>query len=180
MRRKIVQSIRVEEGVQCSFENKVLTCKKGDLEISREISIPGTNIETSEGEIRIICEKANKKSWAAIKAYVKHVGNMLKGLEEKFNYELEVCHVHFPMTVKVEGNELIIDNFLGEKFKRKAQILDGVEVKIEGNKISVSGHDLEKTGQTAANIESSARVPKKDRRVFQDGIFITVKKGRHL
>ena len=81
------------------------------------------------------------------------------------------------MTVKVEGNKINISNFLGEKIDRTAKIVPGVNVEIKGSKITVSGPDIEKTGQTAANIENAARVPKKDKRIFQDGIFMTSKPG---
>lgn len=112
-----------------------------------------------------------------IKTYISHAENIFKGLEEKFIYELEICNVHFPITAKVENDKVIISNFVGEKVNRAANILEGVEVEIKGQKISVSGPDIEKTGQTAANIEKTARISKKDRRVFQDGIFITSKPG---
>ena len=54
------------------------------------------------------------------------------------------------------------------------------EVKVEvQNKVDVivSGADIEKVGQTAANIERSCKIRKRDRRVFQDGIYITSKAG---
>ena len=51
-----------------------------------------------------------------------------------------------------------------------------VEVKVQNKTdVTVSGVDREKVGQTAANIERSCRIKKRDRRVFQDGIYIVSK-----
>ena len=47
-----------------------------------------------------------------------------------------------------------------------------VEVRVENKTdIIVKGSDREKVGQTAANIERCCVVKKRDRRVFQDGIY---------
>lgn len=180
MKTQIIEKISIPEGVDCKIEDNSLICKSNEVELVKEILIPRTRIELDSNEIKIICDKGNKRNIAHIKTFVAHIKNIFKGLNEKFNYKLEICNVHFPMTVKMEGNELIISNFLGEKHKRKAKILKGVEVEINGNQIVVSGHDVESAGQTAANIEKATRVSKKDRRIFQDGIFMTSKKGREI
>jgi len=177
MREKYTLEIEIPEGINCEFIDGTLKCKKGEREIEREISILGSSLKMDENKVLIICEKANKKNIAVIKAHQGHIKNMFAGVEEDFVYELEVCNVHFPMTVKVEGSKINISNFLGEKIDRAAKIVPGVNVEIKGSKITVSGPDIEKTGQTAANIENAARVPKKDKRIFQDGIFMTSKPG---
>jgi large subunit ribosomal protein L6 len=50
-----------------------------------------------------------------------------------------------------------------------------VEVKVDGQDITVSGIDREAVGQTAANIEQACRIVGVDRRRFPDGIFIVSK-----
>ena len=110
--------------------------------------------------------------------YAAHLINMIKGVNEPFEYTLKVCSGHFPMTVNLEGDQLIVKNFLGEKVPRKAKIWPNVTVDIKGNDISVKSINLEAAGQTAANMESSTRITNRDRRVFQDGIYIT-KKPKH-
>ena len=179
MRKKFNISVEIPEEVNCEFdiESNLLKCNKGNTTLERKISILRTEIKVSDRKIVFNCEKANKKNIAMIKTNVSHVKNMFKGFDEKFKYILEICNVHFPMNAKVEGNNLVISNFLGEKINRNAKILNGVEVEVKGKNVIISGSDLEKTGQTAANIEKATKVPKKDRRIFQDGIFIVEKPG---
>lgn len=177
MRNQFNLEIAIEEGITCEYGNGFITCKCEGKELKRKLVVPGTDIKVEGEKIVFQCEKANKKNIAKIKATVSHIKNLFKGLKEGFVYELEVCNVHFPMNVKVEGSNLIISNFLGEKVNRTSKILEGVKVEVKGNKIIVTGEDKEKTGQTAANIEKASKVPKKDRRVFQDGIFLTLKAG---
>ena len=82
--------------------------------------------------------------------------------------------------VEKKNNLLKIKNFFGETKERTAKLLEGVDVKIEGDILTVESCDIEKAGQTAANIEASTRVKKKDRRIFQDGIFIISKAGEEI
>ena len=84
---------------------------------------------------------------------------------------------HFPIKTTVEGDEFIIHNFLGERSPRRAKILEGVNVDIKGENITVTGIDKEKVGQTVANIERATAVKNRDIRVFQDGVYRTSKGG---
>ena len=103
----------------------------------------------------------------------------MRGVEEGFQYKLQAVYSHFPMTLKVEGDRMVITNLFGEKVPRVAKLPwspSEVEVKVQNKTdVTVSGVDREKVGQTAANIERSCRIKKRDRRVFQDGIYIVSK-----
>ena len=112
-----------------------------------------------------------------INTYEAHLKNMLKGVQETFKYEVKVCSGHFPMNVSMVGKELVIKNFYGEKVPRRSNIIDGVTVKIEGELIKIEGCDIEKVGQTAANMEKATRITNRDRRIFQDGLWI-INKGK--
>jgi large subunit ribosomal protein L6 len=84
------------------------------------------------------------------------------------------------MNVEIVGNEVIIKNFLGEKIPRKSKIIENVNVEIKGDIITINSPNKELAGQTAANFETATRIKSRDRRVFQDGIFITNKAGRDI
>jgi len=175
MRRKLERKIQIPTGITCEvIENKVI-CKKDSLELSREIPIPGTKVLISQNEILISNEKGNKNDYKKIVSLSIHLKNILSGLEDPFIYKLESCNVHFPTSLKIEGDKLEISNFLGEKVKRYAEILPGVNVDIKGPNITLSSHNLESAGQTAANFEKATKVRGRDPRVFQDGIYIVEK-----
>ncbi|MEK6830637.1 MAG: 50S ribosomal protein L6, partial [Nanoarchaeota archaeon] len=67
---------------------------------------------------------------------------------------------------------------LGEKKDRRIKLLPNVEVKLDKDVIELKSFDIEKAGQSATNIEKGTKVRNKDRRVYQDGIFIIEKPGR--
>jgi large subunit ribosomal protein L6 len=102
---------------------------------------------------------------------------MLKGVQEPFVYKLKACSSHFPMTVSVTGNKLSIKNFLGEKTPREVTFKPGVKVTVAGDQITVESADLELAGDAASKIELATFISERDRRVFQDGIYMTHKAG---
>jgi len=175
MKQKFSTKLTIPEGVECSVVDRTLECKKGERSFIKKIEIPSANLKVEGNLIELSCEEANRKDIKFIFSLLAHLKNGMKGLQEDFVYKLEICHVHFPMTVKLEENKLIINNFLGEKKSRFAKVVEGVNIKIEGKDLIVSGQDIEKVGQTAANIEKATKVRSKDRRIFQDGIFIVEK-----
>jgi large subunit ribosomal protein L6 len=180
MKSEFTHTVTAPEGVTCHLAHKELHCSKGGVAIKKSVSLPGVTVSLSGQIITFVTKKANRHDRAAVKALGSHIENMFAGLKEPFVYEMEVCNVHFPMTVKVEGKSFVITNFLGEKQKRVATILPEVAVEVKGSKVIVSSADKEKAGQTAANIETATKIAKRDRRVFQDGIFITSKCGRSI
>jgi large subunit ribosomal protein L6 len=53
-------------------------------------------------------------------------------------------------------------------------------VKVEKDIIKISSTNIEAVGQAAANLERVTKISKRDRRVFQDGIFIISKCGKEI
>ena len=115
---------------------------------------------------------ADRRKKALVGTIASHIENMIIGVTKKFYYKLKIIYTHFPVNVRIEGDTLYIENFLGEKAPRKAKILSGVDVKLSKDEITLEGIDIEKVGQTAANIEQATKVRGRDRRVFIDGIYI--------
>tara|TARA_Y100000310_G_scaffold338816_1_gene429564 strand:+ start:109 stop:660 length:552 start_codon:yes stop_codon:yes gene_type:complete len=178
--RRLIKEIEIPDGIEVSLECDVLTVKNKEKENKRRFFYPTIAIEIKDRKIIIEPKKFSKREKKIINTYQSHINNMILGVKEGFEYKVEICASHFPMSVNVEGNEIVAKNFLGEKVPRRAKIREGVDVKIEGNIIIITGNDKEHVGQTAANCERSTRITNRDRRRFQDGLWIIHKAGKDL
>ncbi|MBS1263141.1 MAG: 50S ribosomal protein L6 [Methanonatronarchaeales archaeon] len=143
--------------------------------VSRRLTYPGVTIEEGNGYVRVSAEKRKKTLLAMEGTLASHVRNMVRGVTDGFEYRLRVLYSHFPIQVKVQGDRVFIENFMGENHPRKAKIVEGAGVEVKGEDVLVTGADNESAGQTAANIEQATRIKGKDPRVFQDGVYIVEK-----
>ncbi len=175
----ITDKIEIPEGIEVEVNSTAIKIKGPKGELSRRFS-PLVKVAKTENEIVFEIKNATKREKTLMKTTEAHVKNMIKGVTEGFEYHLKICSGHFPMTVSYENGEVIVKNFLGESVPRKGKIPGDVNIEIKGDEITVTGIDKEKTGQAAAKIESITRMTSKDRRRFQDGIFITSKAGKKI
>jgi large subunit ribosomal protein L6 len=168
-------TIEIPDGISIDVEKfKVKVAgPKGNLEkdfysplFAKEISIKKT-----DNKIVISSESKRKKVKAMVGTIGSHVLNMAEGVKQGFSVKLKIVYMHFPFTVKITGREILVNNFLGEKTPRKTTIVGDCKIEIKGDEIIVTGINKEDVGQTAANLERSTWIKKRDRRVFQDGIF---------
>lgn len=170
------KSLEIPGGIEVEIKGNDLKAKGPKGELTKKFYHPRVFIKTDGKNISIETKDEKKKTLAMIGTWLAHLNNVFKGVSKGYEYRMKISHVHFPMNVSVQGNRLIIKNFLGQKNDRYAKIVDGVKVKIEGDVIVLSGLDKEKLGQTAGNIENKTRlITRRDRRIFSDGIFIISK-----
>ena len=78
------------------------------------------------------------------------------------------------------SNKFVVKNLLGEKVPRELTLKEGPKVKINDTIIEVTGCDKELVSQVAADIETLTKIRNKDKRIFQDGIYMTTKDGKEL
>jgi large subunit ribosomal protein L6 len=176
--KEIKEKIEIPNGVEITIEEKTVHVKGEKGSLSRILSHPRINITAKNNIVEISCVNSPKrKEKALIGTFRAHINNMITGVTEGFEYKMKTVFAHFPIKTSVEGDAFIIQNFLGERAPRTAKILEGITVETKGENVTVSGVDKEKVGQTAANIERATKVKKRDIRVFQDGVYITSKRG---
>lgn len=169
------RTIEIPEGIQLELDNfKVkITGPKGALE--KDFYSPlfrrDVIIKKVDDKILISSESERKKVKAMLGTIESHILNMIEGVKKGYTVKLKIVYMHFPFTMKISGNDILINNFLGEKTPRKAKIVNDCKVEIKGDEIVVTGINKENVGQTAANLERATWIRARDRRVFQDGIF---------
>ncbi len=168
---EIREQIMLPDNVTATIENNILTVKGEKGELKRFFSHPKIDIKINGNTIEVYSKNVRRKEKALIYTFIAHIKNMIKGVTEGFEYKMKTVFSHFPIKTSVEGDEFVIENFLGERSARRAKILEGVSVEIKGENITVSGIDKEKVGQTVANIERATHVKNRDIRVFQDGVY---------
>jgi len=174
---KMKESIEIPDGVNAEIAGSVVKIEGKFGKLERKFDADKVKIEKNQNKIILETAGEKKSDKAILYTFKSHIKNMVHGVKDKITYEMKVVFSHFPVTCEVKGDSFIIKNFLGEKLNRSAKILSGVKVTVSGKDIKLEGVDIEKVSQTAANIEQAAKIIEKDRRVFQDGIYITKKDG---
>jgi large subunit ribosomal protein L6 len=168
--------IELPEDITASKEGHVLIIRGPKGENRREFRHVKLQLNIVDGKVQVYCRLPSIKQKAQCGTWSAHVRNMVKGVEEGFEYELKIVYAHFPIKTQVKGDHFSIENFLGERHPRTARIMPDVTIKTKGDQVLVSGINKEHVGQTAVNIELATKIRGYDPRVFQDGIYI-VRKG---
>lgn len=180
MKKDLFKEIEIPEDVNVKLEKNILIVKGPEGENKREFNFGKLDFEIKNKKIRIGHKKSTKSEKKMMNTITAHIKNIVQGVQKKFEYKLKICFGHFPFTVKIEGNKIIIKNFLGEKIDRKTTLPKGVEINLEKEMITIKSTDKEKAGQAAANLEEITRIKGRDKRVFQDGIYIINKCGKGM
>ncbi len=180
MKKDLERTIELPEGIEAKIEENSVTMKGNGKELTNSFNNNKIDMTVKGNKIKLVSKNATRRQSKMMGTIDAHIKNMIKGVTDGFEYKLEICNVHFPMNVKQEDGKIIIKSFLGETTKRVARIMPTTNVDIKGSQITVTSSSIENAGQTAANIEKATRLTGRDRRVFQDGIFITEKNGRKI
>ena len=171
------RTVSIPDQVSMQVEGRTVKVKGPLGSLQEDLSHLPVSIDVDDNKVRLETSWPRKREIGMLGTAAAHVRNMLKGVTQGYRYELRTVYAHFPVTVKVDekAKVLKIENFTGEKTPRYAKIVEGVKVDVNGEDISVQGIDLKSVSQTAANIQDSTKIKKKDLRVFLDGIYVSGK-----
>ncbi len=169
---ELSRTVEVPDDVEVSLQGKTVNVKGAKGSLSSNFSYAPITIEAEGKNIRIWAKWPRKKESALIGTIYSHIMNMSTGVTKGYTYKMKIVFSHFPISVKLQGKEMVIENFTGERRARHVKLIGDVKVKLETEDILLSGINLEDVSQTAANIEQATRVKGKDPRVFLDGLYV--------
>jgi len=175
------QIVKVPDAVDVSVRSRKVTVKgpRGTLRRSfQHMSVDIKKIKKNE----LMVEKwfGIRKELAAVKTVCSHIENMIKGVTKGYRYKMRSVYAHFPINVAISEANTCVDirNFLGEKFNRQVRMLKGVACTVgkdQKDEFVLEGNDIELVSRSAALIQQSTKVRKKDIRKFLDGIYVSEK-----
>ncbi|XES77299.1 MAG: 50S ribosomal protein L6 [Candidatus Bathyarchaeia archaeon] len=169
---EISRIVKVPNGVVVNIEGRQVTVQGEKATLTRDFSHAGVFMEANGQTVKVWANWPRKKEASLVGTIESHIKNMITGVTKGYTYKMKIVFSHFPITVKLEGRSVSVENFTGERRPRRANILGDVKVTLETDDIIIQGSNLEDVSQTAANIENMTRVTNKDPRVFLDGIYV--------
>ncbi len=165
-------SVEFPEGVDVKLEGANLTIDGPKGSIIRKYIYNYVRIQLDGRTVKIQASKENRKTLAIVSTWESLIRKSIEGVTHGYTYEMKIDYSHYPMRVMVRGNEVVIENFLGERSSRRAKIVGNSKVTVKGDRVIIEGVDKQQLGDTAANIERATKIKGFDPRVFQDGVFI--------
>jgi len=171
----IKEEIKIPENIKVEIIGNVIKVSGPFGNNEKSFYDPRILIKKEDNKILLTTKRQSRNEKRIIRTFKAHITNLIRGVNKPYTYKLKICSGHFPISVSVSNDKVIIKNFFAEKIAREAKILKNIEVKIDNDIIIVSGIDKENVSQTASNIEQACRITNRDRRVFMDGIYIISK-----
>ncbi len=168
---KFATEVKIPENVKVSLKSHMLNVEGPLGKTYKSFKKIPVDIEISDDKVSIKARGLRKSSIAIMNTARSIIRNLMEGVVEGYTIKMKVVFSHFPINVKVEGKQVLIENFQGERAPRVTKIWGETKVVPKSDDVIITGHVLTDVTQTAAEIENKSRVKNKDHRVFLDGIY---------
>lgn len=168
------QPIVLPAGVEASFVDGVLTVKKGNNSLSREVK-NDVEIKVDGDTITLTPKSGSELAPALWGTYAAHARNMIEGVTTGFKKVLEIEGVGYRAEVK--GTKLVL--LMGFSHPVEMEIPSGITVVVEKGVVTISGIDKEVVGQFAADVRKVKKPePYKGKGIRYQGEYIIRKQGK--
>jgi large subunit ribosomal protein L6 len=145
--------IAIPAGVTVSVADGNVVTVKGSKGTLERTFVPELTIEVKDNEV-IVTRPNDQKREKSLHGLTRTlIHNMVVGVSEGFTKTLEVNGVGY--RAAKQGSKLTLN--LGYSHPIEMEDPEGIETKVDGNKIIVSGISKEKVGQYAAEIRDKRR-----------------------
>jgi large subunit ribosomal protein L6 len=173
--KKFETSITIPDKVTVSLKKNILKVEGPLGKTFKNFKKIPVILELIDNKISIKAQGNRKRDYAILNTAKSLITNLCEGVTDGYTIKMKIVYAHFPTTVKIKDNQVLIDNFQGERASRITKIHGATKVSSKGDEILLTGPVLTDVTQTAAEIELKTRVKNKDHRVFLDGLYIASK-----
>ena len=168
---KLTTEVIIPDSVKVGLKSNMLSVEGPLGKTYKNFKKIPVKIEVADNKINLKAIGKRNKDRAILNTARSIIRNLCEGVIEGYTIKMKVVFSHFPITVKVQDKNILIENFQGERAPRVCPIIGGTKVIPKGDDVIITGHVLTDVTQTAANIEQNSKVKNKDHRVFLDGIY---------
>ena len=182
MKIQSLSKISIPDGVKVAVKGRKVTVTGPRGTLSKDLShlTLDMRVDAKRKTFTAMRWFGNRCDNATINTGLSLIRNMITGVTKGYKYKLRFASAHFPINVSVEGQEVEIRNFLGEKRVRRKMVNPNVKVyrtdiKVMKDELVLEGNSVEEVSQTAAQIHELCLVKNKDIRKFLDGIYVQTK-----
>ena len=173
---KFSTELEIPENVNVSFKSYMLTVEGPLGKTYKNFRKIPVDIKINDNMVLLKAQGTRNANYAIMNTVRSIIRNLLEGVIDGYTIKMKVVFSHFPINVKIDGKQVLIENFQGERAPRVTKIWGDTKVVPKGDDVIITGHVLTDVSQTAAEIENKSRVKNKDHRVFLDGIYKFEKK----
>ena len=164
--------VEVPEGVTVTLNKHMLQVQGPLGKTFKSFKKIPVNLEVNDSKVQLRAQGSRKKDYAIMNTAKSIISNLCEGIVDGYTIKMKVVYAHFPVTVKIKDDLVLVENFQGERAARIAKIVGQTKVNPKGDDVIITGAVLTDVTQTAANIEQKTRIKRKDHRVFLDGIYV--------
>lgn len=169
----------IPEGVDVTIKARKVTVTGSRGTLTSDFQHMDMDLKIIGGKyIRVDLWFANRKQLACVRTAISHIDNMMVGVTRGFLYKMRFVYSHFPINVSLNGGNIEIRNFLGERRVRKVPLPEGVSYVRSADvkdQIELTGNDIAAVSLTCAKVQQATNVRHKDLRKFLDGIYVSEK-----
>ncbi|KAG8936627.1 hypothetical protein FRC03_012421 [Tulasnella sp. 419] len=177
------EELDIPEGVTVGIKSRIITVEGPRGKLVRDVHHINMDIRLIKGKVgrvHLAVWQGGRKHVACLRTVKSLISNLIKGVTKGFLYKMRAVYAHFPINCIIQdgGRSLEIRNFLGEKYVRRVNMLEGVtisESSAQKDELIIQGNDINNVSQSAASIQGICRVRNKDIRKFLDGIYVSEK-----
>jgi len=171
-------SIPIPDKIKVNLEKKFLRVEGPVGKARKSFKKIPVSLTLNEKNVIIKSEGGRKRDYAILNTAKSLITTLFEGVLNGFTVKLKTVHAHFPIPVKVKDNNILVENFQGERAPRIVNIKGDTKVSVKGDQVILTGPVLTDVTQTAANLEQKTKVKNKDHRVFLDGVYIFEKSNK--